>query len=255
MYLNLKVLLIYDFPNLWPDFLKKIELGEGLVCILSFHSPRVFRGFQKRANVVLLVGALFFLHHLKSLRGWGNFSLISQDVLEIPDLFFFFRKPTQKGLGQKQVSHWAHPPRNWVIFGFYQRKKPQVHQPFVCEIWGGFGGFFVVIFSKKPRVSHTSNLDLGAAPCLNPKKYVLRDQRRWLENGPGWKLDVFPIWKMGDIPGIAVLVYHGGTSDFVRTLAKIINELIEMREVFLYAALLSHNPQPPKITKELIELR
>ena len=47
----------------------------------------------------------------------------------------------------------------------------------------------------------------------------------------------------------------GGSSDFVRTLAKIINELIELREVFLYAALLSHNPQPPKITKELIELR
>ena len=60
---------------------------------------------------------------------------------------------------------------------------------------------------------------------------------------------------MEDIPAFAVLVYHGGSSDFVRTLAKIINELIEMREVYLYAALLSHNPQPPKVTKELIELR
>ena len=60
---------------------------------------------------------------------------------------------------------------------------------------------------------------------------------------------------MEDIPAIAPLVYHGGTSDFLRSLTKIINELIEMREVYLYAALLSHNPQPPKVTKELIELR
>lgn len=60
---------------------------------------------------------------------------------------------------------------------------------------------------------------------------------------------------MEDIPAFAPLVYHGGMSDFLRTLARIINELIELREVYLYAALLSHNPQPPKITKELIELR
>ena len=107
------------------------------------------------------------------------------------------------------MSHTELIPLETGWSSFLSTKKTSSPSAFCLRNLGRFWCFFVVIFSKKPRVSHTSNLDLGAAPCLNPKKYVLRDQPRWLENGPGWKLDVFPIWKMGDIPAFAVLVYQG----------------------------------------------
>ena len=83
--------------------------------ILSFHSPKVFRGLQKRANVVLLVLVLcvFFSPFEKSLRCLGNFSLISQNVWERGKRFLFSSSAKQqKGWAKNMSNTLSSSPRN-----------------------------------------------------------------------------------------------------------------------------------------------
>ena len=56
-------------------------------CILSFHSPESFRGLKKRANVVLLVGGLFFFSPFEVVALLGNFSNFSRRLGDYGSFF------------------------------------------------------------------------------------------------------------------------------------------------------------------------
>ena len=114
--------------------------------VISF--TRVFRGFKKGQCSTVSCCFVFF-SPLEVVAWLGNFSNFSAQKRlgereTIP--FFFFRKPTKKD-GQKPCLTVSSSPRNLVMLVFIY-SKPQVHQPFVCEIWGGFGVFLWSFFQR-----------------------------------------------------------------------------------------------------------